>query len=194
MKRCGPIFLVQYLIATARSIWKPVGNVFMSTKNGVPNIQKNSSLFWHSWSLLSNSSIKTESVVHIFLCSQDCGEPMLKTHKTIFYNFSYCCTVLLPAKQDKWPFPSAQHWWGHTWSAVSSSRLPCVRETWTYWRESSGQLPWSGPGEPLLWGKAERARTVHLEKRELRRISSVSTNSRMDGAKRVEAGSVSDAQ
>jgi len=28
---------------------------------------------------------------------------------------------VLPAGQGRWSFPSTQHWWGHMWSAVSSS-------------------------------------------------------------------------
>jgi len=29
----------------------------------------------------------------------------------------------LPAGQGRWSFPSAQHWWGHTWSTVSTSDI-----------------------------------------------------------------------
>lgn len=32
---------------------------------------------------------------------------------------------------------NTQHWWGHTWSDVSSSWLPGKRETWTFWRDSN---------------------------------------------------------
>lgn len=31
----------------------------------------------------------------------------------------------------------AQHWQGHAWYSLSSSRHPSTRETWTRWRESS---------------------------------------------------------
>ena len=57
--------------------------------------------------------------------------------------------------------PSAQHWWGHTCSAGSTSGLPSMRETWTYWRSpAKGQWVDEGNGASLLWGKAERAGTV----------------------------------
>lgn len=43
---------------------------------------------------------------------------------------------VLPAGWGKWSFPSTQHWWGHTWSAVSSPGLHSTRKTWSYWGES----------------------------------------------------------
>lgn len=46
----------------------------------------------------------------------------------------------------KWSFPSSQHWWGHTWSTVSSSGFPSAKEIWTYWKESN-------KGPPLRWWK-----------------------------------------
>jgi len=50
---------------------------------------------------------------------------------------------VLPEGWGRGSFPSAQHWWGHTWSTLSSSGLPSTREPWTYWRQSSeGQWRW----------------------------------------------------
>ena len=46
----------------------------------------------------------------------------------------------LSTVRRRWSFPSALHWWGHTWSMVSSVGLPSTRETWTDWRESSPYL------------------------------------------------------
>ena len=44
---------------------------------------------------------------------------------------------VLPAGQGRGSFPSTQHWWGHTCSAVSSSGLPSISEVQSYWRESN---------------------------------------------------------
>lgn len=63
--------------------------------------------------------------------------------------------ILLPADQGGWAFPFILHWWGHIWSAVTSSELSSSRDTWTHWREGykDGER-----NEALhIRGKAERA-------------------------------------
>lgn len=71
--------------------------------------------------------------------------------------------TFLPAGWERWSYPSAQHWWGHTWSAVSSFGILSTKETWTYCRESNEEpqkrlMDWS---TSLLQGKAESTGTLH---------------------------------
>lgn len=47
---------------------------------------------------------------------------------------------------------SAQHWWGHNWSTMSSSGLPSRRETWNYWKEpNNGPQNDQGTGVTPMW-------------------------------------------
>lgn len=68
-----------------------------------------------------------------------------------------------PASWGTWSFPTAQPWWGHTWSAGSSSGLLSTREMWT--ESSIGPWRWqetgSSPYEQML-------KELRLEKRRLR--------------------------
>ena len=60
-------------------------------------------------------------------------------------------------------FPSTQHQWGHTWSAVSSSGLASICERWTLLENRAKGLEDDGMGPSFLWGRAERAGALHLE-------------------------------
>lgn len=51
---------------------------------------------------------------------------------------------VLQEGQDKWFFLFTQQSWGHTWSAMPSSKLFSARETCIYWIESN-------EGPPLKW-------------------------------------------
>lgn len=51
---------------------------------------------------------------------------------------------VLPAGWERWSCRSTQYWWGHAWSAESSSGHTSARETWTYWEESN-------TGPPRCW-------------------------------------------
>lgn len=70
--------------------------------------------------------------------------------------------------------PTAQPWWDHIWSTVSSAGLLSRRETWTCWRDSMKWLwRWLSSWRILRQGEAERAGAVNpLQKRRLRRILS----------------------
>ena len=52
-----------------------------------------------------------------------------------------CFSILLQVDWGKLSFPFVQHWWGYTWSTVSSSGLHSSRETQTYWNKPS-KGPW----------------------------------------------------
>jgi len=64
------------------SIWKFAGDVFMLTENGVTNINLWFFFFWQSWSLFSNSCIKTEcTAVYFSLFTGLCLTSVTKCRK-----------------------------------------------------------------------------------------------------------------
>lgn len=57
--------------------------------------------------------------------------------------FLFALSKVLTASQERWSFPSSQHWWGSRWGTASSSELFSTRQTWTYWKESNKAPLWS---------------------------------------------------
>lgn len=91
-----------------------------------------------------------------------------------------------PEGQERWFFPSVQHWWGCTWFTGSSSKFP-RRETWAWCRQSSEGLPrsWRNWSISVMM----RAGTVRLEKRRLCVISSMAINPLWESTTRTQPGS-----
>lgn len=69
---------------------------------------------------------------------------------------------VLPADQERWSFPSTQHWWDHTWSPVLSSAPSPAQERHhhTGKRATQGHQEDQGSGAPLLWGEPERFESI----------------------------------
>ena len=98
--------------------------------------------------------------------------------------------TVLPAGQGRWSFPSTQHWWGHTWSAGSSSGLSSTRERQTYLRVHCWTITMMKRLDHLSY--EERLRQLglfSLEKRRLTRILLMCRNTWREGANRREPGS-----
>lgn len=80
---------------------------------------------------------------------------------------------LLPACGGRWSFLWAQHWWGHTWRAASSSGLLSMAKSQIYWRASGeGPLRWSRIRNIFQCEESLRGLGLNLEKRRLGGISS----------------------
>ena len=108
----------------------------------MPALSPGSNNLRHQYTLVTNwlesSSIEQDFRVLVdskMTMRQQCALPAKKANGLLAWG------KVLPAGQGRWPLPSAQHWWGHTWSTVSSPGLLSTRETWTCWRESS-EGPW----------------------------------------------------
>jgi len=85
-------------------------------------------------------------------------------------------------------FPSTQHWWGHTWSTVSSPGLLNTRETWASWRDSNeGPSRWFRVWSIWYTKKGWQGCDCLTWKTEGSvRISSMHINTCKEGAKRME--------
>lgn len=103
-------------------------------------------------------------------------------------SFLGCIRWRTASRWRLWSWPSAQHGWGHTWSAGSRSGLPSRRETWSYsWESTEGSQ--RKLMDLSIWQEeAERAETFSLERR-LRGISSPCINTWKEGVKRMEPDS-----
>lgn len=99
-------------------------------------------------------------------------------------SFLGCIRWRTASRWRLWSWPSAQHGWGHTWSAGSRSGLPSGRETWSYLWEST-----EGSQRKLMDLSIWQEEAEWAEKRRLRGISSWCINTWREGVKRMEPDS-----
>ena len=97
----------------------------------------------------------------------------------------------LPGGWGRWSFLCSLHWWGHTWSTVSSLGLPSTSEIWSYWRESS-KGPWRWLRDwsisPMRKGR-ESSDCAAWKREDLRAASSsMCKNIWREGVKKMEPG------
>lgn len=97
----------------------------------------------------------------------------------------------LPSDWEMWSFLSAQRWWSHVWSIVSSTREIC--SSWKALQKSSGEdhYYYQGFGAALTWQQTGKAGTVKSreDKRRVWAVISIYANICKNVIKKMESGS-----